>query len=177
LSHGLCALMIEARDPWLVLERSLRSSVRIIVNHCPSVLLGIGHYSVLVGLDDESVTLHDPADMPGRTIPRGEFWKLWNPSHPNREILNQVLVAISDSPSTPGVCPLCDRGSVESLACGACGKRVHLQPAVVLGCLSDGCAMRSWERIFCSSCDHHRRDGLPRPGGRGRARVRGSPLA
>src|SRR5438477_13216090 len=69
-SHGLCALMIEARDPWLVLERSLRSSVRIIVNHCPSVLLGIGHYSVLVGLDDESVTLHDPADMPGRTIPR-----------------------------------------------------------------------------------------------------------
>lgn len=157
---GLHALLIEVRDPWLVLERSLQHSVRLIVNHCPDASSGIGHYSVVVGLDPESVTLHDPDGRPGRVLTRAEFLKLWNPTVRDREIPNQILIGIAETPSPLGLCPLCERISVDCMDCPGCRKVIPLQPLPILGCTSDGCPMRSWEQVFCPFCTHTRRTGI-----------------
>src|SRR5262245_38563656 len=96
LRHGLSALVVQVRDPWLVLERCIRQSIRVIINHAPEPKSSRGHYSALVALDDECVVLHDPTYGPNRTLTRKEFLQLWNPSSGVSEILGQVLIALCD---------------------------------------------------------------------------------
>jgi hypothetical protein len=166
LSRGLSAVLIEVRDPWRVLERGLQSPVRLIANHGADRQSGLGHYSVVVGLDAEHVVLHDPGHGPNRRLTRSEFLELWNPAALDREIPNQILLAIAGAPSVGEPCPLCGGTGVERWPCPMCRRSVPLQPGVVLGCLTDTCPMRAWEEIYCPFCECHWDTGLGarRPG-------------
>lgn len=160
LQRGLHALAIQVRDPWLVLERGIRHSVRLIINHEPQPKSGSGHYSVLTDLSEHEVVVHDPGFGPNRVLARDDFLKLWNPSAPNTQIVSQVLVAIADASSTRAPCPLCQRTALENVTCFSCQRSIPLQPTIVLGCLADCCPMRAWEQIFCPYCDCVRRHGI-----------------
>lgn len=155
IQSGLHAMVIQVRDPWVVLERCMQHSVRAIINHVPKSDSGAGHYSVLTAFNDEQVVLHDPSLGPNRILSRSEFLQLWNPRAPTTEIVNQVLVAISDSATVLDQCPLCDGKASDRATCRSCNRPVVLQPLAILGCLTDWCPMRAWERFFCPWCDHH----------------------
>src|SRR5262249_43951847 len=145
LRRGLHALVLQVRDPWLVLERCVKQSVRVIINHVIEPISGSGHYSVLAGLGDDEVLLHDPSFGPNRAWSRSEFLQLWNPRARTPEILDQVLIAFTNSASKLGLCPLCDRRALDTCRCPSCQRSVSLQPLAILGCLSDYCPMRAWE--------------------------------
>lgn len=160
LQRGLHASLIQVRDPWLVLQRCVEQSVRVVVNHVPEINSGTGHYSVLTGLDDYYVTLHDPNDEPGRSMTREEFLRLWNPRSPKTEIVSQVMIAITNSPSALEPCALCKGVAGEVVTCRSCKRDVSLQPLAILGCLTDWCPMRGWEMVFCPWCDYVWKSGL-----------------
>jgi hypothetical protein len=157
---GLDGLVVQARDPWVILERCLDQSVRVILNHATDEASGAGHFSVLRALTPGSIVVHDPYVGPDRTLARDEFLRLWNPRSSRREILDQVLIAISDTPSGVGPCPLCSVLAGDEFTCPNCGRAVVLQPLAVLRCLTDWCPMRNWELVFCPYCDQHWSDGL-----------------
>ncbi len=153
LGQGLAALIQQARDPWGLLQRSMSRSARAIVNHRPSAGSRAGHYSVVVGLDDESVIVHDPHRGPSRRLGRAEFLDLWQPAHGGSEITGHVLVAFARVDACSQVCDLCGKATPELLTCGNCRAPIRLQPAEGLGCPAAECRGRTWERIFCPGCD------------------------
>jgi peptidase C39-like protein len=163
LRREFYALVIEVRDPWLVLNRCIQQSVRVIINHVSQPKSGGGHYSVLTALGDDEVRLHDPDLGPDRSLTRAEFLQLWNPRAKDTEIVGQVLVAIADSPSRLDECELCHGTADDTAECPACRRPVALQPLAILGCLTDWCPMRAWERIFCPWCDRNWTKGLGGP--------------
>jgi len=153
LAQGLSALVVQVRDPWLVLERCRDLSLRVILNHHWQQESEAGHYSVLVNLDEDNVWLHDPNLGPNRCLTRPEWLRLWNANPLGSEIIGQVLVAISPDPVPLSPCPLCSRVPAATLEC-TCGRVVALEPGGMLGCLAAGCPMRAWTQIFCPGCDH-----------------------
>lgn len=165
IQHGLHALVIQVRDPWVVLERCIRQSVRVIINHVPEPKSGGGHYSVLTVLSDDHVVMHDPNFGPNRTLTRNEFLQLWNPRSALAEIISQVMIAIAASPSDLDLCPLCDGRATDAATCRSCNRSFLFQPLSILGCLTDWCPMRAWEQFFCPWCDHHwnSRSGKAKP--------------
>jgi ABC-type bacteriocin/lantibiotic exporter with double-glycine peptidase domain len=160
LRRGLHASAIQVRDPWLVLKRCLEQSVRIIINHVPELNSGSGHFSVLTGMDDHYVIMHDPNDEPDRSMSRDDFLRLWNPRSPQTEIISQVMVAIADIASTMEQCALCKATSGDVAICKVCEREVSLQPLAILGCLTDWCPMRAWEMVFCPWCSNCWKSGL-----------------
>lgn len=160
LRRGLQALVIQVRDPWLVLDRCIQQSVRVIINHVSEPKSGSGHYSVLAAVGDDQVIMHDPGSGPNRTLTRNEFLQLWNPRSGITEILGQVLIAIANSPSQLETCALCSGQAGDVVTCKSCQRSVLLQPLAILGCLTDWCPMRAWEQVFCPWCDNSWTKGL-----------------
>jgi hypothetical protein len=157
---GLHALVVQARDPWVIPALCLDHAVRVILNHASDPTTGAGHFSVLRALTLEHIVLHDPDVGPDRMVTRDEFLRLWNPRAPRREILDQVLIAIADEASSLGPCPLCSATAGDEFVCPGCRQTVVVQPLVVLRCLTNWCPMRAWEQVFCPNCDLHWADGL-----------------
>ena len=160
LDRGLRALAFQVRDPWIVLERCLHDSVRVIINHAPASAPTGGHYSVLTDLNDREIIFHDPSEGPNQAVSRRAFLLLWNPRSPFAEILGQVMIAIAASESKLESCLLCKGQARDVVKCRSCRRQVRLQPLAILGCLTDWCPMRGWEQIFCPWCDHTWTKGL-----------------
>jgi hypothetical protein len=160
IKRGFSALALQVRDPWLVLERCTEQSVAAIINHVPTPSAGSGHFSVLTALSANSVVMHDPSFGPSRSVSRSEFLQIWNPRARLTEILDQVMVAISDVPSRLDTCPLCRCDASDEATCKSCKRSVRIQPLAILGCLTDWCPMRAWEQIFCPWCNSYWTKGL-----------------
>lgn len=153
LRRGFCALVVKAHDPWRLLRRCHDLGTRVILNHRLNREQAAGHYSVLVELGDEYVLLHDPQAGPEQRHTRDELLQLWQPRRPRTDITGNVLVAVSPTPSPASGCPLGHEAIPAALACCRCRKPTTLQPATVLGCMTEGCPHRVWTHLFCPHCD------------------------
>jgi hypothetical protein len=153
LKRGLGALIVQARSPWRLLQRCADSHVRAVLNHRLTDDNPAGHYSVLVGVGEEQVTLHDPLNGPGRVLPKGDFLRLWSPSWPSPSVVGHVLLAIGDPAEAP-VCRHCAAAPPANCRCRWCRASVPLRPGVVLGCAAEGCPARLWHHCYCPWCDH-----------------------
>ena len=134
---------------------ALGSNYQICVN--PAGLrndVAVGHYSVLIHIDDRDVILHDPFYGPSRRYSHAELLTLWQPRFPTCEITGNVLIAISAKPPAAASCQLCNNPVPSSVECPRCRKTVGLQPAAALGCMSRDCIGRLWDYICCPSCDY-----------------------
>src|SRR5262245_46567795 len=60
LRHGLAAIVVQVRQPWRVIEESVRQGIRLILNHRAAPTRVSGHYTVLAELHEEEVIVHDP---------------------------------------------------------------------------------------------------------------------
>ncbi len=154
LHHGLSALVLQASDPWQTLVQSAATGVRVILNHRLQADSPLGHYSVLVGIDDREVTLHDPQFGPNRRLERDELLDLWRPTPGPCEIVGQILVAIAPPEEDTAPCEFCGTTLPRSVPCPACQAAIPLQPTAPLGCVQETCPARTWRHLFCPYCDH-----------------------
>ncbi len=149
---GLAALVLKASQPWPLLQQCAANDLRVILNHLLTSGSPAGHYSVLVGVTDDHVVLHDPAGRPDRRLSKAELQDLWGPARGRSETAGHVLVAIAAAPQG-APCQRCRTEIPALVACPTCRQAIPLQPAAALGCVQPGCPARLWERLFCPSCD------------------------
>jgi ABC-type bacteriocin/lantibiotic exporter with double-glycine peptidase domain len=150
--RGLTALVLKAARPWPILQRCAAHGVRVILNHLLKNGFAAGHYSLMVGVTDEHVVVHDPTGWPNRRLSKAEMLDLWGPPRGRSEITGHVLVAVSAAQSE-AVCQLCSTPIPSAVCCRWCRRDMPLQPAAVPGCIRSDCAARLWERLFCPWCD------------------------
>jgi hypothetical protein len=153
LGRGLAALILKAKDPWRALELSVSRGIRVILNQRSTASSQTGHYSLLVGLDDKNVVLHDPYSGPFRQLTRHEFLALWRSTFGPSEVTGQVLVAFDNMQASGLTCALCGCKARESVACFNCKHTLALHPGAILGCESASCPSRTWACLFCPQCD------------------------
>ena len=153
LERGFDAVAIQARHPLHVLGVCRAAGIRVILNHRLHSEAGTGHYTVLVDLGDQDVTLHDPYFGPSRRLAHAELLELWQPRFPNSEIVGSTLIAIAARQPGEAVCEICRNPFPASVACPQCHKPVALRPAAPFGCLSEACVARIWNYVCCPSCD------------------------
>jgi hypothetical protein len=153
LGQGLSAVTIQARHPLEVLRRCRDAGIRAILNHSLAQGGSAGHYSVLVDIDNQNVIIHDPLVGPSRRLTHAELVGLWRPSTPNSEIVGNVLIGIASNPAPIPACEFCHTNFPDRMDCPNCGKPIDLNPALVFGCIRDGCIARMWNYISCPSCD------------------------
>jgi len=155
LNRGFAAVAIQARHPLQALRLCRDGGIRAILNHRLRRDAPAGHYSVLVDIDDENIVLHDPSLGPMRRLAVAELLELWLPKFGGSEIAGNVLIAVA-APGAPQVaaCEFCHTPMPPNVECPNCKKDVFLQPGAVLGCMSDSCIARAWNRVCCPSCDY-----------------------
>jgi hypothetical protein len=148
--RGLAAVIVQARHPWEALRRAAAGPARLLLNHRASPGGAGGHYSVLVGVEEDAVVVHDPLAGPARRMAREEFLALWRPARP--EVVGHVFVALTRGSAAAADCPLCGAAVPTTAVCPWCRGAVPLQPGV-LGCAADACRERLWNQVFCPGCD------------------------
>jgi len=152
IMQNLAALTLMARQPWPLLRQCASEGIRVILNHRLRNDSAVGHYSVLVRIDDEHIDLHDPSGQPERRLSKTELLELWQPPRGRSEIAGHVLLAVTAKALT-GKCTLCGEKTPALITCPGCRATIHLQPAAVLGCGASRCPGRLWDRLFCPRCD------------------------
>ncbi len=153
ITRGFAAVAIQARDPLKALRICRDAGIRVILNHRVKADSSTGHYTVLAGLDDSHVTLHDPLLGPSRRLSHAELLALWQPSADNSEIAGNFLIGIADNPRPIPSCVVCQKPMLSLVECPNCKNPVSLNPAALVGCMNDSCAARLWNYVCCSSCD------------------------
>ena len=147
LQQGLPAVTLQAEEPVAALRHLLENDTRVILNHRLDSQSHLGHYTVLLGLDEHEIEIHDPYHGPNRILPWPEFAELWGPPNQQSEIVGHILVAIgsalagSRGPELP-----------PSPTCPRCSQPVPRGPASTWD--SDAARReRLWKRRFCPHCD------------------------
>ena len=132
LEHGFSAVVVRVREPAAFLSADF-SQVRMIPVCRTRRNSGKGHFSLFLGADDQTVSLHDPLFGPNRSLDLAEFLELWTPRSTDDEITRNIAVLIAESRNEPTVCPMCS-------------KTFFLDPLRFF----DGEAL---ETMFCPYCD------------------------
>jgi hypothetical protein len=154
LSQGLSALAIQVKHPLQALRLCREKGVLAILNHRLRADSPTGHYTVLVDVDAESVTLHDPFFGPSRRLAHADLLELWLPRYTNTEITGNILIGIAAHPTAAAPCQLCGSVIPPKTTCPSCAKPVPLQPASILGCTGATCPARTWTYVCCPFCNH-----------------------
>lgn len=153
LTRGFVALTIGARHPIQALRRCHDAGLRAILNHRLEASSATGHYTLLVDMDDTTVTLHDPTYGPARRISHAELLQLWQPQAADSEIAGGVLIAIAEKAEEIPPCEFCQTPTEPCFECVTCHNAITLQPGAVLGCMNANCIARMWNYICCPGCD------------------------
>lgn len=154
LSQDFQAIVIQARHPLQVLRLCREGGIRAILNLRLQADAYAGHYAVLVDIDDTHVVIHDPLLGPARRLSHSELLSLWHSQVPNSEILGNVVIGIAASKAALPPCEYCHTRTPDKVDCPRCGKGVTLHPALLMGCIRDGCIARMWNYLCCPSCDY-----------------------
>jgi hypothetical protein len=153
LRRGFAAMTLQVRQALDLLRAALEQEIRVIVNHRQDLNSRSGHYSVVVGMDAESLAIHDPLLGPARWLDQAEWLKLWRPGWSNSEVRGNLAVFIGQCAVDSARCRLCGRRVPAQLLCPRCRKEIPLQPSLILGCLDCLCPERTWDLLFCPWCD------------------------
>jgi hypothetical protein len=151
--RGLNPLVLRARDPWQICSLGQHGEVRVVLNHRLEPASPSGHFSVLVDMDDASITLHDPQIGPERRLSRAEFLALWQPASLRSEVPGFILLAVCRKSEPAPPCVACGGSMPSSITCPGCEQSFALQPAAMLGCMAESCRGRAWDELFCPHCD------------------------
>ena len=146
IRRGLAAVVVQVADPWPVLGRAVAAEVRVILNHRLETGSSLGHYTILVDVRDEHLTLHDPHFGPFRRIERSEFLDLWLP----RPWLKKGSgIVVRSTRPTFGRCPAVPATVPDPfLSHGLPGS----DPSEIVGHVLVGITTRSELRRNCTEC-------------------------
>jgi hypothetical protein len=151
--RGLAAIAVQARDPLQTLRICRDSGIRAILNTRLQPDSPLGHYLVLLDMDDAHVTVHDPYFGPARSLPHAELLQLWQVQQHDAEISGNVLIGIAAAPPARETCQECHAPLPLSVVCPRCESPVSLAPQPLVGCMADACKARMWNYLCCSACD------------------------
>ncbi len=154
LNRGLSAVIVQSHQPWAILRNCWRNNIAVVINHRIDMDSHEGHYSLLTGIRQDSISLHDPLLGPNVERSRDDFLRLWMPAGEPCEIAGNVLIAISKPEDQPQIWSHCNQPFEDSIECPSCCNSINLKPAIALGCTKVSCRERLWYRIFCPRCDH-----------------------
>jgi hypothetical protein len=154
LSRGFKAVAIQARYPIHDLRLCHEAGVCVILNHRLNRDATTGHFSLLVGIDNESVTLHDPLLGPSRRLSHAELLELWMPYFAGSEIAGNFLIAVAGEAGPHPVCEFCHAPVPVAVECPRCEAIVGLEPATPFGCVTYRCIARGWNYVCCPACDY-----------------------
>ncbi len=154
-NRGFSAVAVQARHPLQTLRICHKAGIRAIVNHRVRRDAPDGHYSLLVGMDNQYAFFHDPLLGPSRRLTHAELLELWMPNFATSEVPGHGLIALAPA-SHPmlGQCEICHKPIPPEATCPRCQKTVSLLPDAVLSCIDDRCIARMWERVCCPFCNH-----------------------
>ncbi|QDU59642.1 Peptidase C39 family protein [Planctomycetes bacterium Pan216] len=163
IQRGFEAMVIQLpdKDPWPALEEAHRVGASVILNHRPEKNSPSGHFSVLLGLDQDTIELHDPQGRPRRHETREEFANLWRRLPGVSSVPGFSLVVVTRPAREERRCELCDQVIPDVVACASCGFEMPLRPKSMLGCIGRTCEGRRWKKLFCPRCDAPRRHVTP----------------
>lgn len=152
LSRGFYAAAGRATDALHTLALCKDNSIRAILSHRVNRDSDLGHYTVLIDINDEAVIVHDPDPDrgPSRSIPRSDLLELWNPRPPQSGITGNILITIVNQLPPESRCSQCGQPSIP---CPQCGNSTPLSPIPVLGCFRRQCRERIWEAVICAYCN------------------------
>jgi len=153
LNRGFRGLAIQARHPIQTLRLCRQWKIGAILNHRLHAGSTVGHYTVLVDVDDQKAIVHDPFFGPWQSLSHAELLDLWQPGFPASEAVGHILIGIASAPGAEVVCEFCHTRIPPAIACPNCRGRVGLAPAELLGCINDGCIARMWNYLCCPACD------------------------
>ena len=137
LEHGFSAVVVRVCEPasFLLADFSQARMIPVCRMRRDS---GKGHFSLFLGTDGQTVSLHDPMFGPNRSLDFAEFLELWTPRSTGDEITRNVAVLITVSRNEPMVCPTCsetfslaplrffDGEAFETMFCPYCDGRCTL---------------------------------------------------
>ncbi len=153
LDRGYAAVAIQVTNPLQTLFACHARGIRTILNHRLKADGPAGHYTVLTGMDAESVVVHDPYFGPDHRIPFGDLLELWQPKYANSEIVGNMLIGVSTPGPEERKCRGCSVEIPPEVPCPRCAAKVPLSPASLLGCVGEACMLRSWSYLCCPACD------------------------
>lgn len=153
VERGLAGAIVQVGEPWRALECCTTASVRVILNHRITADQPSGHFSVLVGVENDHVVLHDPKFGPSQRLKRDDFLALWKPRGFSPEIIGNILVAIAAPGPEVAACAVCGQEIPPSFRCLGCQETFPLRPVAALGCVEVGCSGCLWKKLFCPHCD------------------------
>jgi hypothetical protein len=158
LHHGFAAVVVHARDPVKVLQVAQAEDVRVLLIHRPGLYSKLGHMTVLTGLTETGVTVHDPELGPDRAMTLPHLLALWRPIK-GGQTKRYALVAIAPWTISSVACPVCAAVIPPQpvINCQSCGEPYPLMPSAILGCLNDSCAGRLWDDVTCPQPGCHHR--------------------
>jgi hypothetical protein len=151
--RGFAAVAIQAKHPLQALRAAHDSGVRVILNHRLGTDTDLGHYTLLVSMDEKEVVLHDPFRGPSQHVAHGDLLDLWQPRAPAGEVMGNLMIGITVQPSPAAACWLCQKPIPVAIPCPHCRQEVVLQPNSFLGCIDPACIVRLWNYVCCPSCD------------------------
>jgi hypothetical protein len=153
IGRGFEAIAVQAREPSWLLGAVHRAGLPAILNTRQSAGSAIGHYLLLVDVDERGVVVNDPDRGPAQALSWAELGALWAPSEGHAEPTGHVLVALGPPEESVPTCPACQRAIPDSIACPRCRAPIRLRPSAAVGCVSPSCKGRMWERLCCPNCD------------------------
>lgn len=153
VGRGFEAVAVQAHEPSRLLHAVHRAGVLAILNTRQSPGSAIGHYLLLVDVDERGIVVNDPDQGPARALSWAELDALWAPREGHGEPTGHVLVALSLPEEPVPICRVCRRDIPDSIACPRCRATVRLRPSAAVGCVSPACEGRMWERLCCPKCD------------------------
>jgi hypothetical protein len=153
LDRGLNAVNIHARyERGLdLLAKARQQKVEVIFVH-GTADPAWRHYSIVEGLDADSVDTFDPANQAFSSMNRQDLLEMWG--RLGNEGGGHSLLALSASPSEPARCDGCGTSIPPEIRCPdpGCRKAVPIEPGFLLGCVSKECPEAMWEWIECPYC-------------------------
>ena len=141
IARGLPAVVLRSQLPWRSLRLVEQAGWRCIVNHRLEAESTAGHFSVVVGVDEHQLILHDPYAGPSQQFERTVWLDRWRDGSSCTEHTGNVLVAIGQ----PG-----SRTHGDEMICPGCHAVLPLANDIGVAAFAwDDC----WECLFCPYCD------------------------
>ncbi len=153
LDRGLSAVVLQALRPWDAIRSCWESGIFVLLNHRLRAESSWGHFSLLVGIEEDQAVVHDPQLGPSRRLSREQLLRLWLPAGNDSEIAGHILVALGRPKDAPATCRGCGDQAEATARCIACCTLVPLRPLAALGCVQPECRRRLWRYLFCPYCD------------------------
>lgn len=149
--RGFAAAALQAIDPIRALGVCRANGARVILNHQSFKNAELGHYTVMMGLDNHWVLLHDPDGKPARPVQHSDLVEKWKA---RGEITGNVMIVCSLPVDDAFVCTVCGIQLRNQLNCKNCSKLLGSLPMHALGCLNHNCDSSLWTFLFCPQCDY-----------------------